>query len=306
MIELAAKGAEVEKTSPEINQLPKDFNPDQRIDTSKLKTHDLPDKEGKFDPDKRVDSSKPEEKIYTDGVDSEKLSEDLEYHNSSEINQNVDFDPDKRIDNLKTEKPLNAENNEVSNSNITDKDTSNDNNDGEEEEKKYPPNSTIEMNGQECKTDDNGKIYSRDGELEPNCKYTLNGYNYETDEKRRIIKAEGEISIPENKTPRPKLPDIDDRKDTDDRGHLIAHEFGGSDTEGNLVPMDSDLNESGDYRQLEIELKKAVEEGKDVSVTVEPQYEGDSKRPISFVVTYTIDGETYEKTFPNESSKGDK
>lgn len=169
------------------------------------------------------------------------------------------------------------------------------------------PNAEYNIDGHIYKTDDNGNIYNVDGKNLPNCKYELNGYEYETDDKGRIIKAEGDIKIPEYK-PRPKyLPDIDDRRSSDDergsddRGHLIAHEFGGADTEGNLVPMNSEVNQSGEYRKLEQELRKAKEEGHDVHVKVEPQYEDDSNRPSSFIVTYTIDGETYEKIIINEA-----
>lgn len=154
------------------------------------------------------------------------------------------------------------------------------------------------------KTDDSGKIYSKNGELLPNNTYELNGYKYTTDEKGRIIKVEGNLQLPESK-PRQKLPDIPDRKSTDDRGHLIAHEFGGDDTEGNLVPMDSEVNQRGEYRKLEQELRKLKNEGHDVNVTIEPQYEGDSKRPTEFIVSYDVDGEHYEKVIKNESSKGE-
>lgn len=172
------------------------------------------------------------------------------------------------------------------------------------------PNSEYNIDGHTYKTDDSCNIYNVDGKNLPNCKYELNGYEYETDEKGRIIRAEGDLKIPEYE-PRPKyLPDIDDRRGqddergSDDRGHLIAHEFGGADTEGNLVPMNSEVNQSGEYRQLEKELRKLKEEGHDVHVTVEPQYEDDSNRPTSFIVTYTVDDETYEKVITNEAKGG--
>lgn len=171
------------------------------------------------------------------------------------------------------------------------------------------PNSDYTIDGHKYKTDDNGNIYNIDGKNLPNCKYELNGYEYETDEKGHIIRAEGDLKIPEV-GPRPKLPDIadkrgqDDEKGPDDKGHLIAREFGGADTEGNLVPMNSEVNQRGEYRQLERELRKQKEEGHDVHVTIEPQYEDDSNRPTSFMVTYTVDGETYEKVITNEAKGG--
>ena len=45
--------------------------------------------------------------------------------------------------------------------------------------------------------------------------------------------------------------DKGDMRKTDDRGHLIADRFNGSGGIENLVPMDSDLNQHGDYMKME-------------------------------------------------------
>lgn len=55
----------------------------------------------------------------------------------------------------------------------------------------YAPNSTIEIDGVECKTDDNGKVYAKMEPdfhfiLEPSCEYTINGYKYTTHDKGRM------------------------------------------------------------------------------------------------------------------------
>jgi DNA/RNA endonuclease G (NUC1) len=71
-------------------------------------------------------------------------------------------------------------------------------------------------------------------------------------------------------------------KDTDDRGHLIGHQFGGSDRLENLIPQDAKINEN-DFRFFEAELAKAVSDGKEVYVVIEPVYEDDTNRrqPLS-------------------------
>ena len=65
--------------------------------------------------------------------------------------------------------------------------------------------------------------------------------------------------------------------------------------------MDSDLNRKGDYHELENELAGAVNAGATVYFKVEPIYEGDSKRPSEFKVTYSIDGDKDIKVFRNGS-----
>ena len=152
------------------------------------------------------------------------------------------------------------------------------------------------------KIDDDGKTYSQNGELVPNNEYKLNGYSYKTDELGRISKVEGTIQLPQETVSRANLPEIKDAREGDHKGHIIAHDLGGADTEGNLVPMDARLNQS-DYRKFEIEVKKTVEEGNNVNGTFELEYENDSSRPSSIIVTLDINGEITEKVFINESKQ---
>lgn len=152
------------------------------------------------------------------------------------------------------------------------------------------------------KIDDNGKTYSQNGELVPNNEYKLNGYSYKTDELGRISKVEGTIHLPQETVSRANLPEIKDAREGDHKGHIIAHDLGGADTEGNLVPMDARLNQS-DYRKFEIEVKKSVEEGNDVKGMFELEYENDTSRPSSIIVSLDINGEITEKVFINESKQ---
>lgn len=150
------------------------------------------------------------------------------------------------------------------------------------------------------KYDDNGKPFMSDGRLLPNNEYELNGYRYTTDTYGRKTKVEGNFYLPDNKEPRANLPKIEGCQIGDDRGHLVAHEFGGANNEGNLVPMNSELNRYGDYRIWEREVREALKEGKEVLATNEMEYFDASSRPYSFTITTTIDGEISERTFLNK------
>lgn len=201
---------------------------------------------------------------------------------------------------------------------------------------KYTPNTTFEVNGNkyetddngkiykindhlisnnkyslDCKTyytDDNGKIYRINNELLSNNEYEMNGYKYKTDELGRIMSAEGELRLrdPEYNRKMEKVRDYEGQeyRESDDEGHLIGHRFGGSDKLENLIPQDAKINQK-DFKNFEAELERAVKDGKEVYVTIIPVYEGDSKRPSKIIVRYTIDGEEFERTFPNESNEED-
>lgn len=152
--------------------------------------------------------------------------------------------------------------------------------------------------------DDNGRQYTIDGQLLPNNVYSVNGYEYRTDELGRIVEASGELRLKtrENrKTINENMEDIarGDAKETDDRGHLIADQFDGSNKIDNLVPMDANLNR-GEFKALENKLASAVEDGKEVKITIEPEYSGDSYRPDRFMVTYSINGDEHITVFENK------
>ncbi|CAE1140998.1 hemagglutinin repeat-containing protein [Serratia sp. Tan611] len=72
-------------------------------------------------------------------------------------------------------------------------------------------------------------------------------------------------------------------------GHLIASIFNGPGEKLNLVPMDGNLNK-GVWKSMENSWAKALKDGKQVDVKIEPVYSGNNKRPDSFSVTYSIDG----------------
>ncbi len=158
------------------------------------------------------------------------------------------------------------------------------------------PQETVLYDGTRESFDDDGKKYREDSKLLPNIVYTLKEYIYKTDGLGRIISAEGKVRMANEENPR-NMEDVkkyanQDYRETDDRGHLIAHQFDGSDRLENLVPMDKDLNRAqGDFYKIETKLSDAVKQGDDVRLKVEPKYTDDSNRPSSFRVTYTINGE---------------
>lgn len=132
--------------------------------------------------------------------------------------------------------------------------------------------------------------------LKSNIIYESNGYEYETDRYGRIESVSGTlIDDPAKRNAyAQRVAGGDDRLDTDDGGHLIGSQFGGSGNLDNLVPMASATNRSGGkWYTMEQEWAKALDDGKTVDVKIKVIYpENDStKRPTEFVVSYTITGE---------------
>ena len=118
----------------------------------------------------------------------------------------------------------------------------------------------------------------------------------ESEAKRIVLKGDSgrldRLDMPDNKTP--------EKLKGDHAGHIIADWFEGAPDKFNLVSMRGELN-TGAYLSFEKEIAK----GKGVSIdNYTISYEGDSKRPIKFDISYTIDGETFFKTFLN-SNKGE-
>lgn len=157
-----------------------------------------------------------------------------------------------------------------------------------------------------AKTDDNGTVYLKDGELEPNTTYELNGNTYTTDEQGRIIRCE---ATPERSPENPRDVNAqlqaggEDRHPSDQGGHIVGRDLNGDGGAGNLVAMDSKINQS-DYKRMENDIKVALDEGKDVSVTTDISYAGDSKRPDTITVTVTADGVKTVYKFDNNLDGG--
>lgn len=151
--------------------------------------------------------------------------------------------------------------------------------------------------------DDNGKEYRDNDKLIPNNRFEVNGYSYKTDANGRLSSAEGRLRVEEGK-PR-NMEDVRNKegqeyRDSDNRGHTIGHQFGGSDRLENLVPMDAKLNQ-GDFAKMENKLADAVKAGAKVDYKIDIKYEKDSARPSEFRVSYSINGDREVRVFKNTS-----
>ena len=159
--------------------------------------------------------------------------------------------------------------------------------------------------------DDDGKLYRVGDDLLKDNTFRINGYEYKTDHQGRTISASGKLSINPNgqddRNMRDKIDIIgkgderyaDNEYGADDRGHLIGHQFNGSDRMENLVPQNWKINR-GCFRELEDSLAKEVKEGKNVTVSVIPFYGGNSRRPDGIFYFYNIEGISHIVLFPNE------
>ena len=165
--------------------------------------------------------------------------------------------------------------------------------------------------------DDNGKRYRVGDDLIRDNTFLVNGYEYKTDHHGRPISARGKLSINELGQSNRQMDDSmsvigkgDERpaaivngvREGDDRGHLIGHQFNGSDRMENMVPQDWRINQKS-FRKLEDSIAAQVKTGHDVSVSVIPFYGGDSRRPDGIFYFYNIDGVSNVVLFPNDVSE---
>ena len=153
--------------------------------------------------------------------------------------------------------------------------------------------------------DDNGNIYRIGDELVRNSSYQINGYKYETDTHGRIKSASGKLIVVDTQEYVRKMDDDISiigkgyELETDDRGHVIGHQFNGSDGMENMIPQDMHINRS-DYKLLETKLANHVKEGNDVNINIIPYYDPESRRPICIFYFYKINGVAHTMLFPNK------
>lgn len=137
-------------------------------------------------------------------------------------------------------------------------------------------------------------------QLKENIVYESKGYYYQTDELGRIKAAQGDLRLEDGvRNNRDQLKaGYEDRLPNDQGGHLIARIFGGSGELDNLVAMEKIVNRS-DYRIMENQWKNALQEGKEVKVTIDIVYDGVNKRPKEFNINYIIDNNDDTLTIAN-------
>lgn len=157
--------------------------------------------------------------------------------------------------------------------------------------------------------DDNGVKFREGNELLPNKTIEIDGYTYKTDKLGRPTSAEGKLQIKKHEGRMSMKEDKDvvakgKMPDKYDIGHLIGDQFNGRSELFNVVPMDSNFNR-GTFKNLEKDLRKAVDAGSNVTMKVEVKYNPLSKSaiPTKFKITYSIDGKTDVKVLKNRSKQ---
>ena len=137
-------------------------------------------------------------------------------------------------------------------------------------------------------------------QLKENIIYESKGYYYQTDELGRIKAAQGDLRLEDGvRNNRDQLKaGGEDRLPGDHGGHLIANRYAGSGEIDNLLAMAAIVNNSK-YKKLENRWGKALQEGKEVEVTIDIVYDGANKRPKEFNINYSIDGEKSRKKITN-------
>ena len=149
--------------------------------------------------------------------------------------------------------------------------------------------------------DDKNRIFRTKEHINTNSEFVRNRYEYQTDHLGRTVSVSGQLYLPP-KTSR-KMEDISvmwegHKLKSDDRGHIIGHQFGGSDSAENLFPQDMNINRN-EYAAFENQLRGYLEDEKDVYVSFSLRYSDDSKRPDSLIVFYSVDGKKMFKQFTN-------
>lgn len=155
------------------------------------------------------------------------------------------------------------------------------------------------------KTDDKGRPYRAGDNLNANNTFVRNGYQYTTDSRGRVVSASGTLNINEDGQANRRMSDSIEiigkgyQKATDDRGHLIGHQFNGSDSLENLVPQTAKINQ-GNFKRLEAHLAKLVINGYNVTANVVPIFSQHSHRPDAILYFYTVNDNAFTVLFPND------
>lgn len=150
---------------------------------------------------------------------------------------------------------------------------------------------------------DNGPVNEFLNHLMPNSKYVVDDvFEYQTDKLGRVVSCSadrtkafqnlgGRRNPQRNSNVQKMVVDkLEGRKGLDDGGHLFANATGGPNELINQIPMNSDLNQHGLWRKLEIVEEEALKQGKKVNSYRKLLYKGNSKRPYAIEFITEIDG----------------
>ena len=139
--------------------------------------------------------------------------------------------------------------------------------------------------------------------LVKNMKYDVDAFIYETDELGRVLRTDADLDdVVRIRLGKQQIKAVDVKdgvRGTDQGGHIVGSRFFGPGEQINLYPQSANLNQ-GAWKQMENTWADAMVAGKDVKIKVEAVFEGASKRPEAFEVSYWIDGAKTERTFINQ------
>ena len=147
--------------------------------------------------------------------------------------------------------------------------------------------------------------FKEDGTLKENIRYHAGefGYEYETDDKGRIDDFHADkLQLTAREDRLPHDGDTPGKLEGDQAGHLAGDRFGGSPEIDNLVSQSSHVNLS-EYKKIENQWAKALENGQHVSANVDVEYEQGDRRPSAFDVDYDIDGEAFSQRILNGENR---
>lgn len=145
-------------------------------------------------------------------------------------------------------------------------------------------------------------INNTDGMI-PNCRYHLGNITYQTDCYGRVIAVSEDYTKKmkfERRSGRGVLKTISNQKDgrdSDIGGHIVAHNINGASEAINIVAMDRDFNNGGEWKWMENEIHSAYTAQKLRYVHRLLEYKESSKRPSRNYVQYDIDGHITSKSF---------
>ncbi len=150
-----------------------------------------------------------------------------------------------------------------------------------------------------------GALRSGAAAIEPRHQIVRNGYTYEIDARERTRRVSGMLTsadMPVRSRTSQTQAGGAERRVGDDGGHYIAARFRRPTEAFNHFAQDANFNRGG-YRVLEDEWARDKRAGRSVTVTIVPRFEGQSVRPSTINVWWTVDGKEKSVRFPNERSE---
>ncbi len=139
--------------------------------------------------------------------------------------------------------------------------------------------------------------------LVKNMSYEVDGIIYKTEELGRVLTTTADLDdIARVRLGNQQIRAVDVKdgvRGVDQGGHIVGSRFFGPGEQINLYPQSAKLNQ-GAWKTMENSWADAMVAGKDVKIEVEAVFSGASKRPDSFKVKYTIDGQPFQENFVNQ------